>query len=184
MQFLMPVILIVISGGLFFTWVDPQYQLIKEKQAEKAKFDATLEKASQIREFRDDVQKKFNAIDDQSLERLKKMLPTHIDNIRLILDINSVASKRGMDIADIKIDLDSNSAGVDEIDVTDQGKYGTVGFRFTVVTTYENFKSFIDDLALSLRIVDTTSIEIQTIEGEDDFYRFNVGIKTYWLPTE
>ena len=184
MQFLMPVILIIISGALFFTWVDPQYQLIKEKQAEKEKFDETLAKTAQIREFRNEVQRKYNAIDEESLERLKKMLPTHIDNIRLILDVNSVAAKRGMDIADIKIDLENNNAGVDEIDVTDQGNFGTVGFRFTVVTTYDNFKAFIDDLALSLRIVDVDSIEIQPIEGEDNFYRFNLGIKTYWLPTE
>ncbi len=184
MQFLVPVILIMLSVGLFATWVDPQYQLIQERQVEKTRYEETLAKTVEIREFRNDIQQSYNAISEEDLNRLSKMLPTHIDNIRLILDVNSVASKRGMTIRDIKINLTDNSAGVEEINVSDQGLYGVVGFNFTVVTTYENFKDFIDDLALSLRIIDVTSIEISEIPEEVDFYRFNVGIKTYWLPTE
>jgi len=184
MQFLIPIILIMISVGLFASWVDPTYQTIKERQVEKARYDETLAKTVQIREFRNEIDQKYKAIPEEDLERLDKMLPTHIDNIRLILDVNSVASKKGMTIRDIKIDLQDNGSGVEEIDVSDQGLFGTVGFSFTVVTTYDNFKDFIDDLALSLRIIDVNSIEISSIPEEDNFYRFNVGIQTYWQPTE
>lgn len=167
------------------TWIDPTYQEIKEKQAEKARYDETLAKTVEIREFRKNVQSKYNAIDERDFERLEKMLPTHIDNIRLILDINSVASARGMTIRDIRIDLDQGVGDDENIDVSSSaGGYGSVGFRFTVVTTYPNFKDFLDDLALSLRVVDVHSIGIGAIEEEDNFYRFDVGIRTYWLPKQ
>lgn len=184
MQFLTPIVLILISGGLFVTWIDPQYQEIKDKQVEKARYDETLAKTVEIREFRKNIQSRYNAIDERDFERLEKMIPTHIDNIRLILDINSVANARQMTIRDIRIDLDNGAANTGDIAVSDLGAYGSVGFRFTVVTTYENFKDFLDDLALSLRVVDVTSVEIGSIEDEEDFYRFDVGIKTYWLPKQ
>lgn len=181
MQFFVPIILIIISGALFVTWIDPQYQEIKEKQVEKARFDETLAKTVEIREFRKDIQSKYNSIETNDIERLEKMLPTHIDNIRLILDVNSVANARQMTISDIRIDLDKQNSG--DIAVSDMGTYGSVGFRFTVVTTYANFKEFLDDLATSLRVIDVTSVDIERIPEEDQFYRFNVGIKTYWLPS-
>lgn len=183
MQFFIPIILIFISGGLFITWIDPQYQLVKEKQIEKSRYDETLAKTVEIREFRKTIQSKYNTIDTESLDRLSKMLPTHVDNIRLILDVNNVANARGMTIRDIRIDLQDTTAA-DKINVSDKGLYGSVGFRFTIVTTYDNFKAFISDLSSSLRVIDVTSVEISDIKDEKDFYRFGIGIKTYWLPSE
>ena len=136
----------------------------------------------EIREFRNNIQDRYNEIAQEDLNRLEKMLPTHIDNIRLILDINNVANARQMTIRDITIDLDENAEDTTDVSSVDRSSYGSVGFRFTVVTTYENFKDFLGDLASSLRVIDVTSIEIGSIEEEDNFYRFNVGIQTYWLP--
>lgn len=183
MQFFIPMFLIFIAGALFVTWIDPQYQEIKEKQAEKVRYDETLAKTLEIREFRNNIQNRYNTIDEEDLERLEKMLPTHIDNIRLILDINNVASIRQMTIRDIRINLEDSVSGEDDLALA-QAPYGSVGFQFTVVTTYENFKTFLDDLSRSLRVVDVTSIDISTIEDEEDFYRFGVGIRTYWLPAQ
>ena len=183
MQLIIPIILVALSGGLFVTWIDPQYKEIQEKQQEKARYEETLAKTTEIKEFRDDIASKYRLIDERDLDRLEKMLPTHIDNIRLILDINSVANKRQMTISDIRINLNEDS-DVDEISVGDTSLFGTVGFSFTVVTTYDNFKGFLEDLALSLRVVDVQSVEITSIEGENNFYRFTVGINTYWLPKE
>ena len=44
MQFFIPLILIIIAGGLFVSWIDPQYQDIKDKQVEKASYSETLTK--------------------------------------------------------------------------------------------------------------------------------------------
>lgn len=184
MQLIAPIILIVISGTLFITWIDPQYQDIKDLQAEKARYDEALDRIVEIREARNEIQSRYNTIEERDFERLNKMVPTHIDNIRLILDVNSVANARQMTIRDIRINLNEGDNGDGNISVGSQGAYESVSFRFTVVTTYDNFKQFLDDLALSLRIIDVESVEISSIQGEDNFYRFDVGIRTYWLPQE
>ncbi|MFW0870885.1 MAG: type 4a pilus biogenesis protein PilO [Patescibacteria group bacterium] len=184
MQLIAPIILILISGGLFVTWIDPQYQEIKDLQLEKARYDEALDRVVEIREARNQIQSRYNTIEDQDLDRLGKMIPSHIDNIRLILDVNSVANARQMTIRDIRINLNEDSSPGAKISVGNQGAHKSVGFRFTVVTTYENFKKFLDDLALSLRIIDVESVEISSIQDETSFYRFDVGIRTYWLPQE
>lgn len=185
MQLFVPIILILISGTLFVTWIDPQYQDIKDLQAEKARYDEALDRIVEIREARQEIQSRYNTIDEMDLDRLNKMLPSHIDNIRLILDVNSVANTRQMTIRDIRITLGENASTNTNGDIAvNQGSYEKVGFRFTVVTTYDNFKQFLDDLSTSLRIIDVESVEISAIQGEDNFYRYDVGISTYWLPQE
>lgn len=183
MNFLIPVILVVISGGLFFTWIDPQYNEIKSLQVERARYDETLARTAEIRDFRRNVQAKFNAISTEDLTRVEKLLPSRIDNIKLILDINTIADRNGMIIRDIRIDRKDGGSGTgrETIEVNDENIYGTVGFSFSVVSTYDNFKKFIDDLSLSLRIIDVTSVAISPIPEEVQFYRFDVGIQTYWL---
>lgn len=183
MQFLVPVILIIISGALFLTWIDPTYSEIRDLQVENQSYDEALDKTTEIREFRRTIQSQYNAIDSVDQNRLKKTLPTHIDNIQLILDINSIADKNGMTIRDVRIDRRGTAdAGRETID-TGAGLYQTVEFPFSVVSTYENFKRLLDDLSLSLRIVDVTSVGVSGITEGDEFYRFDVGIKTYWLET-
>lgn len=183
MQYLLPLILIGISGALFLTWVDPTYQEIKDLQIENQSYDEALAKTTEIREFRKNIQAQYNTISESSRSRLESLLPSRIDNIKLILDINSIADKNGMTIRDIRIDRREGAAGAgrETIVTSDEGLYETVDFSFSVVSTYDNFKKFLNDLSLSLRIVDVVSVEISTINGDEDFYRYDVGIRTYWL---
>ena len=184
MQFILPIILIAISGGLFLTWIDPTYSEIRVLQAERERYDETIEKTAEIREFRQQVQARYNNISEENLIRLERLLPDHIDNIQLILDIDNVAAQNGMSIQDIRIEGNESQAEADTINSIETGAtelVGSIGFRFSVVTTYDNFKRFFDDLSNSLRVVDITSLGISAIQDENDFYRFDVGIKTYWL---
>lgn len=184
MQFLLPIVLVIISAGAFFTFIDPRYQDIKELQKEKAEYVRISDNTERVRDLRNSLKAKYNAIPAEKLDRLEKLLPPHIDNIRLILDINNIAQRNGnMTIRDIRIDegAASTSAG-GQISSAGSDLYGSVLFSFSVTTTYDNFKNFMEDIARSLRIIDVTSLSISRVSGvEGNFYRFNVGIKTYWL---
>lgn len=183
MQYLLPLILIGLSGALFLTWIDPTYGKITALQEENQSYDEALAKTAEIREFRQNIQADFNSIRTSDFDRLSKVLPPHIDNIQLILDINQIAAKNGMTIRDVRIDRrdGATEGGRDTIQTESEGLFDTVQFSFSVVSTYENFKRFLDDLAISLRIIDVTSVAISEISGEESFYRYDVGIKTYWL---
>ena len=36
---ILPISLVLISGGIFVTWIDPTYQEVKDKQVEKARYE-------------------------------------------------------------------------------------------------------------------------------------------------
>lgn len=185
MQFLLPIILVVISAGAFFTFIDPRYQEVKGLQKEKAEYVRISENTERVRDIRNSLKAKYNAISVEQLDRLEKLLPPHIDNIRLILDINNIAQRNGnMTIRDIQIDegAGQGTGAGGSIASTGSDLYGTVIFSFSVTTTYGNFKNFMEDVSRSLRIIDVTSLDITKLNDvEGDFYRFGVGIQTYWL---
>ena len=186
MQYLLPIILIGLSGALFFFWVDPTYDKVKDLQTEFASFDEARQKTAEIREFRKQINQKYQTITQANFQRLEKVLPSHIDNIQLILDINRIADNNGMTIRDIRINKrqGAEGAGRESIQTESEGTYDTVEFSFSVVSTYSNFKTFLDSLASSLRVIDVTTVSISRIQGESEFYRYDVGIKTYWLEAE
>ncbi len=186
MQYLLPIILIGLSGALFLFWIDPTYDKVKDLQTEFASFDEARAKTAEIREFRKQINQKYQTITQANFKKLEKVLPSHIDNIQLILDVNTIADNNGMTIRDIRINKreGASGAGRETIQTESEGLYDTVEFSFSVVSNYENFKKFLDALASSLRVVDVTSVSISNISGETEFYRYDVGIKTYWLEAE
>lgn len=195
MKFLLPVILVIISGALFLLWIDPTYKDIQVILNENQGYVDAIEKVKEVREKREEVQEIRNTISRSQEERLEKILPTRIKNIDLILDVNNIADINGMNISGIRINdqSETNSGERAEIETNDAG-YQTVSFAFSVVATYDTFKEFLEDLSLSLRVIDVTNVSITPInnnsiaeEGQAsviDLYRFDVGIDTYWQEKE
>lgn len=186
MNLISSIILIIISIGTFFIYIDPNYQgknlssgkqSVLELQAEDAKYQDALTYTTQIGERRDTLQSKKANFNTDDLDRLEKLLPDNIDNIKLVIDMNRIAQSHGLVLKNIKLDttakLETGKIG------QDNSKYGTVGLSFSVSSSYDNFQNFLGDLEKSLRLVDITDL---SVSGNDTgVYDFSVGLKTYWL---
>ena len=94
MRFIIPIILLIISVASFVMFSNPSYQRIKALKAESAQYDQALSNSRKLQEERDTLGQKYNAIPPASLDRLNKLLPDTADNIRLIIDIQRIASDR------------------------------------------------------------------------------------------
>lgn len=176
-RLLIPIILITIALGLFFGYIDTTYQNIKELRAEEKTYDEALDQSRELQEVRDALLSRYNTFSQQDLDRLEKLLPDHVDNVRLILDIDSIASNYSMRTRNVTVStassedpnvIGSNNSSVD-----------SVVLSFSVAATYDNFIRFMKDLESSLRIVDLVGLSFSSTEG--DAFNFNVSIKTYWL---
>lgn len=169
--------LTIVALGLFFGYIDPAYQNIKELRSEEKVYDEALNQSRELQRIRDSLLSQYNTFSQQDLDRLEKLLPDHVDNVRLILDIDSIASKYNMRTRSVIVSgtnpEGSNVIGANQSDVD------SVILSFSVAATYENFIRFIKDLELSLRIVDLVGLSFSATEGEA--FDFNVSIKTYWL---
>lgn len=194
-RFTIPVILIGIAIAGFFAFINPLYRDILVLRTQVASYDEALNNSKALENERDKLTSKYNTIDPANLERLSKLLPNNVDNIRLILEIEKVAGPYGMVLKDVKYNtVDTGTAeetgGItqgNEVSQVLNKDYGAWDLEFSTEGTYNNFISFIKDLESNLRIVDTSSIGFSSSTGSvsgssaSDIYRYAFKIKTYWL---
>ena len=191
-RFLMAFILMGLGIATFFMFTNPLYTEIQEKRLEMASYNEALDNSKALENERDNLTKKYNTISQENLSRIEKFLPENIDNIRLILEIEKIASPYGMALKDVKYDtVLKDSAQTGTIQGGGLGKqvsnkdYGTWNLEFSTTGSYNNFLNFTRDLENNLRIVDISSISFsssgETKLGSQEVYKYNFKIKTYWL---
>ena len=188
MNFILPLILIVSSFAVFFGYVDPNYKNgidnssdyskadIVFLKSELAKYDDILNSSTKIVSQRDVLITKRNTISSADISRLERLLPSNIDNIRLIIEISKIAENRGLIAKNISVgDVAKTATTVGQ----SNSPYGTLSLKFTVNSSYNNFLNFLQDLENNLRLLDITDISFNATES--GFYDFNVTLNTYWL---
>lgn len=189
MNFILPIILILSSVGVFFGYVDPNYKSginggpdysaadIVFLRGELAKYEDVLNSSTRIISQRDVLIAKRNTITNDDTRRLEKLLPSNIDNIRLILEISKIAEGRNLVVRNILVG-DVAKTTSDTIGENNT-PYGILSLKFTVNSSYNNFLNFLQDLENNLRLLDITDISFTATDS--GFYDFNVSLNTYWL---
>ena len=126
------------------------------------------------------------------MEKLNKLLPDSVDSIRLILEIEKIASPYGMVLKDTRYnpsEKDKDAVGGSSVAgggaTKSNQNYGTWDLEFSTEGSYQNFLSLLQDLENNLRIVDVSSIQFSSesvnTKVSNDNYKYNFKIKTYWL---
>jgi len=188
MKNLITLTLLVAAFALFFGYINPAYGkttgsvLITEKSIvelkdHRAQYEEALSKAREIERARTGLLEKYNNILPEDQEKLLKLLPDHIDSVRLIIDINNIAAQYGMTLKNITLNegegVKSQSVGPTE------ELYRLVEFRFVVSGAYEDLRSFLKDTEQSLRLIDIESLAFAAVT--DTAYDYTVTIRTYRL---
>lgn len=196
----MPVILIGISLAVFFVFTNPLFNDITLLRTQVASYDEALNNSKMLENERDKLTAKYNSINPDNLIKLQKLLPENIDNIRLVLEIEQIASPYGMALKDVKYNTTTDKSatkgatpgvtgavaggGVSEPSRKD---YGIWDLGFSTAGTYNNFLNFTRDLERNLRIVDISSIQFSSNTGSGlnpslpESYKYDFKIRTYWL---
>ncbi len=187
MNLIVPIILILSSLGLFFGYVDPNYKAptpsdpsdyktysITALKQERANFDYILQNSTEIIKKRDGLIEKKGKITNEQISRVEKLLPSNIDNIKLIIEIGKIAQNRGLSPKNVSVGI-NNSQTIGG----DSSVFGTLSLSFTVTATYNNFLNLLSDLENNLRIIDVTNISFSSTDNGQ--YDFNVTMHTYWL---
>lgn len=198
LRFIMPIILIAIGVTTLFMFTNPIYGDISLLRAEVASYNEALGNSKALENERDKLTTKFNSIDPTNLTKLQKLLPDNIDNIRLILEIEQIASPYGMVLKDIKYNptesADAKAATVGGVQgggavrTVENGDYGVWDLEFSTASSYDNFINFTKDLESNLRMVDIASVNFSSDVGSVSSlgastapYKYDFKIKTYWL---
>lgn len=191
MSNLISIFLILTSIGVFFGYINPTYggttgatelqgRSIRELKEEQGRYVDALQKTKEIEQARTGLLEQFARIPANGKERLEKLLPGHIDSVRLIIDINNIAAQYGMTLKNISLDKPDTAAASEtsrELGPLTE-RFKAVGLKFSVEGSYDNFRSFVRDLEQSLRLVNIDTISFSSSE---EVYGYSIGISTYHL---
>ncbi len=196
MRLLLPIILILASVLTFIFGVNPWYKDVSDLRSEINVYNEALNNSTSLQKTQDDLLKQYNEISQADKDRLEDFLPSSVNNIEFILEIERIASLQGMPIKDIKFEtikkIDPTQSGntVTSETASDSRKYSVFPLGFTTEGTYDQFLRFLKDLEYNLRLVDVKSISFtvpedtggKPVDGLDsNVYRYVVKVETYWL---
>jgi Tfp pilus assembly protein PilO len=182
-RFIFPIILIAISVISYFTFIDPNYQEIKTLRAQLASYNNALANERQLQTIRNSLTEKRNSMSASDIERLNRLLPDNVNNVGLILDLNALGQPLGMQIQNVKFEVQNNAnqQGQDQkLAAQEKKDYGVFNIEFSTIGSYSNFVSFLAQLDKSLRMIDVQSISFNSTDDRT-IYRYDFKVKTYWL---
>lgn len=178
---------LAIAGGIFFLYTQPAYdnvQVIKERIGQ---YDQALDKAAELQQLKQSLLSRFNAFRTEDLDRLHKSLPDHVDNVRLILDLDNLAARHAMALQNVVISGPASESGGKSVTGSiglGHRRFDSLTLKFSTRGSYEDFSAFLGDLESSLRIVNVVSLDLvresNTASGGLT-YRYDITIRTYWL---
>ncbi|MDO8555099.1 MAG: type 4a pilus biogenesis protein PilO [bacterium] len=186
-------ILFIVGGVvLFWFWTKPLLNDIDGLVSKKETIDKALADSRQMQEMRQSILDKYNAISEEDLSRLSKMLPEKQIIANLILEVENVAKNSGtvfknFDSSKVANEEKTQSAvkyeyaGGETSSAANnktQKMYSKVAFGVSVSASYENFIVFLKELENSLHMIDVNSISFSS--GDKNFYEFKIDADTYF----
>lgn len=195
MKLIFPTILIIISGVALFIFTIPSINEVSALRKDISTYKTALADSRDLQQVNDSLFESYKNIPTTYREKLEKLLPNTVNNIKFILEIEQIANSYNMPIRDIKFDpkkaeteKENSTKGV--MAVSDKNKilpYGVFPIEFTTEGTYESFVLFIKDLEKNLRIADIKSISFSSDDVDKktgvftNNHIFLVKLETYWL---
>lgn len=187
MKYILFFLVLAASIASFITFIIPQYQEVKKTQSDIASYSKRLSTAQELQTSRDTLIAKYNGISKVDLDNIKVLLPDSVDNIRLIIQLDTLATKHGMSsLRSISYDTTQKVDTSLRPDQTTTRPYGEFFISFDTSGRYQSFLSFIDELEKNLRLIDIVSVDftVSDTPGERPEFatmKYRITLKTYWL---
>ncbi|OHA57812.1 MAG: hypothetical protein A2114_00910 [Candidatus Vogelbacteria bacterium GWA1_51_14] len=185
-RIILPLVYLALAVGIFYGVTNPILLEVGELRAEKAELAAALRRAVELRGVAERLRGEYYSFTELERERLNRLIPDNVDNVKLIIDINNIATRYGMTINDATIETgagpvtDGEDPNIRLINNPSGAiSQGTVDIAFTVTGPYDVFRDFLGDLASSLRLVDVKAVSFKAVPEGD--YQYSVKLTTYWL---
>lgn len=197
MKLIFSISLIIISGVLFFTVVNPIYGDVSNLRTEVETYNLALSNSKELQSTRDSLVDTYKNITKEDRNRLEHFLPNTVNNIRFILEIERIANLHSMSLKNIKFDAfkteetkttaSGNTTMVTANDPNSNQPYGVFPIEFTTEGNYDTFVLFLKDLEHNLRLVDVKSVTFTVPQATEkstfdpNVYTYTLKVETYWL---
>ncbi|MEK7642237.1 MAG: hypothetical protein AAB392_00360 [Patescibacteria group bacterium] len=168
---------VIITGSVIYAFTIPTFSDISILLNEKDSYEEMIDKSKNIEERKNTLLAEFNNVSAKDVQKIETLIPSSLNFVKLVSDIDVVASKYGIAIDGVvSTDHSNNAESIAEASEAKKLNSATISFRFEA--NYDKFNSFLDDLERSLRILDIKSIYITS--GDKNKYTYQISFDTYW----
>ena len=205
MKTIISIILIAASIAFFVFFTKPKWTELKANRLEVEKLSVAQDNAKKLKSRIESLQSVRNSITPADTEKIKKMIPDNVENVKLIIDFDNmlqdlVAQKGTASIYKSNSPEDSGKISIENPKISqgntvidgdfDASQLGVADFSFSVSLTYSDFLDLLKRIETSTRIFDVESISFSTPANttgknpNEIVYNFNIALKTYWLKSK
>ncbi len=196
MRNIFAIIFIGLSIAGLFIYIKPLYDNVKTLQQDIKDQNLTLSQSKELQEKSDSLITSFGKINKQNMDRLDKFLPDTVNNIQLILQLQSIAEENGVSIKNVDFavptveekEVSAEAAGAQTEGAVEQLPYGIFDLEFKTQARYGEFVYFLEAVEKNLRLIDVRSISFTipprtrtSVNFDPDIFEYTVKIQTYWL---
>ena len=164
-RLLAPFFLMCMAGIIGLYLIAPQYEEIRLLQGEEVALLKDLEDVKTINDKIAMLSAQYAAFPPGAEEKLHVLLPSKIDMVRLIIDINALVEQRGLTMRTPAVSI---TAPDNRQSAPGSPPVGTVqrsSVRFEVLASYDDFRALLSDLEKSLAVRDVGSVTFSAGEG-------------------
>lgn len=169
-------LLIIVSVVLYFYVIDPLYTgadavfwnsgpSIQSLNVLKNQYQATIDGVSGILQEAKDLEKEYNSFDATTTKNMMIMVPSSIEEVRLLSELTEMANLSGFSIEGLNV----------------KDKSGEYTVNFTMNTTYPKFKTFMYKFETSMRLFTLKSVSFTPSKDETELIKFSVELSTYYM---
>lgn len=195
MKFILPIIFILIAILTFIFGVNPYYKEVSLIRSDIDVYNTALSNSTNLQKTQDSLLLAYNEITKVDKDRLNEFLPSSVNNIQLILEVERIANLHNMPIKDLKfenikkeVDPTDSKTIVSEAS-TDNTPYGVFPLQFSTEGNYDSFIAFLKDLEYNLRLINIKSVSFtvpvdngKITPGVDpNVYEYVLKVEAYWL---
>lgn len=180
---ILPSVALIVAVGIFFIFINPTWTVgIAATQAAIAADDQALTAADVYTKQQNQLSSARDSIEPSNLAALVTLLPNSVDNVGLILDLNALAARSGLSVANI--DVITNASGqqgtnAGTLPLTARNPVGSVDLSLSAVGTFTALNTFLNGIEKSARLLDVHDL---VVKGSDTgVYTYQMTLRLYWL---
>lgn len=159
---------ILIAGAMYPFFLEPLWEDVRQVSSQKDALTTAIQDAEEFVTVRDQLLLKRDQFSDSEIARVNALLPSEVDRIQTVLDLQQLALRNGLAVSDI---LSEASAGETE-------EFASLGVTLSLSGTYTELKNFLDGLSESLTLFEVTSLSFGRADEETGLVNFDLNIET------
>jgi hypothetical protein len=187
MSRVLPIAFLLAAGAIFFGYIHPTVTgPIVSTNAQIKKYDSALKAAKRFDEKQKQLQAEQKRLPSDSVARLESFLPDGVDNVQLILDLDGLATRSGINLGNFNTTeanktsnspVDKNGNPVLALNTTKP--YDSLDLSMTATGSYAALRTFLAGVETSLRPLDL--VEFHLSDSITGVYTYQMTFRLYSL---